>query len=98
VGDLTAVNANIDQLEAKLAANTNAADSVTVLLDEVAQLLRDNSSDQEAINAIADRISSATASADQTATRLSEAVLRNTDVDPTPGTGNGGNGEPQPEA
>ena len=70
--DLSRVLASTERLE-------DAEASVIELLTEIAQIIRDTPANQEAINALADRI-------DAMADAAAAAVVANTDVDPTPPT------------
>lgn len=66
----------LDNLTAKVEAQTTVIDSAATLLATLAQEIRDNAGDEEALNALADRVDANTA-------ELAEAVQANTPAAPT---------------
>lgn len=67
----------IEEVEAKVDAQTGVINSSNALLGEIAQLIRDNANSPAKLQALADKIDANTGS-------LSAAVASNSDVDPTP--------------
>ena len=53
VTDLSALNAQVDAAESRITELTSAEEASNALLDEIAQLLRDNATDPAAIQALA---------------------------------------------
>jgi hypothetical protein len=73
------MSAATDRLTASVAALTSAEKSAVALLGQLAQLIRDNSSDPAALNKLADDIDADTA-------EIAAAVVANTPATPEPPT------------
>jgi hypothetical protein len=73
---------DLTALEADVAANSDAVDSASTLLSQLAQEIRDSAGDPAAVAALADQLESATG-------RLSAAVAANTPAAPVPDPGTG---------
>lgn len=67
----------LDEIIGKVDTQTTVIASTTTLLNELAQLIRDNIGSPQKLQALADKIDASTAAA-------AAAVEANTDVDPTP--------------
>lgn len=68
--DLTRITDEVTQM-------SSAVDSAIALLAELAQIIRDNATDPDALNALADEL-------DNKGTALADAVVANTPEAPTP--------------
>jgi hypothetical protein len=77
--ELTNMSEQLDAIEAKVAELTTVAEGTALLLDEVAQLVRDNINDPA-------RLEEILADLEANRANLAAATERNTDVDPTPPT------------
>lgn len=80
--DLTALESAVADTETVVASNTDVTASAAVLLDQLAEIIRANATDPEALAALADRLSSATAAEKSNNATLAAAVAANTPVTP----------------
>jgi len=77
--EFTKMSEQLDAIEAKVGELTTVAEGTALLLDEVAQLVRDNINDPA-------RLEEILADLEANRANLAAATERNTDVDPTPPT------------
>lgn len=71
------VMADLTKIQTEVSENTSAVASAVALLDNLAQLIRDNATDVAALNELADQL-------DANSNQLAEAVVRNTPAEPPP--------------
>jgi hypothetical protein len=76
LSEIFTMASNVDTVIAKVTELETVNDSAIALLGQLAQLIRDNSTDQTALLALADRI-------DQDKTKMADAVVANTPSGPT---------------
>lgn len=82
--------ADLSQIQQEVAENNDVTQSAVVLLGSLAQMIRDNATDQGALNDLANSL-------DSQSRQLADAVVANTPVSPAPGTGGGGGETPPAE-
>ncbi len=80
MADLSALDAAVASAEAAVSANTDVVGSASALLDQLAELIRSNATDPAALQALADRISSASSVEESNNAALAAAVAANTPV------------------
>lgn len=80
--DLTALDAAVSSMESQVSQNTDATASAATLLDQLAQIIRDNATDPAALAALADRISSSADAEASNNAALAAAVAANTPAAP----------------
>lgn len=82
--DLTALDDAVSGMEAQVSENTDVTASASALLDQLAQIIRDNATDPAALAALADRITSASGAEASSNAALAAAVSANTPATPAP--------------
>lgn len=80
------IMADLSRVQAEVAETGTAVGSAITLLENLAQMIRDNATDQAALEDIANSL-------DAQGTALAEAVVANTPAAPGGGTGDGGTGD-----
>ncbi len=83
--DVAQINQKLADLKGTVEADTNATNAASVLLDNLAQLIRDNTTDPAALEAIAASIDAANTSVGVNNQLLSDAITRNTPSAPATG-------------
>ncbi len=71
------MSAELDRVTAEVAENTEVVDSAVLLLDKLAQLIRDNAGSPAALNKLADDL-------DNSGNKLAAAVAANTPAEEPP--------------
>lgn len=82
--DLSRLDAALARTEAAVAEDTELDHSAITLLDQLAQMIRDNAADQDALNALADRLDAANTAGTGSNESLAEALVRNTPAEVPP--------------
>lgn len=81
--DAASIQQKLADQQAAIENDTNAVSSASGLLDQLADLIRNNVTDQTALQAIADSIDSNNTTLSTNNQTLSEAVARNTPAEPS---------------